>query len=47
MHGAKFLAKKTTDPKRDIKLLMAAECVVSACLAHCPKAYKAFDSEVL
>lgn len=47
MHGAKFLAKETTDPKRDIKLLMAAGCVVSACLAHCPKAYKAFDSEVL
>ena len=47
MHGAKFLEKETTDPERDLKLLNAAECVVSACLAQSAKAYHAFDSEAL
>jgi hypothetical protein len=47
VHGAKFLPKESTDPERDCKLLIAAETVISACLAECHEVHKAFDSEAL
>lgn len=42
VHGGKFAEKESQDPNCSTHLLVASECVISACIASCPSVESAF-----